>query len=70
MADLIFVAATFAFFAICVLYVNWCDHIIGPDDFTRDTAMPVTGQAGTDEGDTGSAVNPDSETSPLTEVPV
>jgi hypothetical protein len=36
-ADLIFVLATFVFFAICVFYVNWCDRIIGPDDFGTST---------------------------------
>jgi hypothetical protein len=34
MADVIFVGITIAFFAICALYVMWCDRIIGPDDFT------------------------------------
>ena len=38
MADLIFVLATLVFFAICVFYVNWCDRIIGPDDFGTSTA--------------------------------
>ncbi|MGZ4671098.1 MAG: hypothetical protein ACXV5U_03895 [Ilumatobacteraceae bacterium] len=33
MSDVIFVAATIVFFAICALYVHWCDKIIGPDDF-------------------------------------
>jgi len=33
MSDVILVAATIAFFAICVLYIHWCDKIIGPDDF-------------------------------------
>jgi hypothetical protein len=33
MSDFIFIAVTIAFFAICVLYVHWCDKIIGPDDF-------------------------------------
>lgn len=33
MSDVIFVAATIVFFAICVLYIHWCDKIIGPDDF-------------------------------------
>jgi hypothetical protein len=33
MADIILVAATLAFIAICVGYVNWCDRIIGRDDF-------------------------------------
>jgi hypothetical protein len=33
MSDFIFIAATIVFFAICALYVHWCDTIIGPDDF-------------------------------------
>ena len=33
MSDFIFLAATLVFFAICALYVQWCDKIIGPDDF-------------------------------------
>ncbi|HEY0519078.1 MAG TPA: hypothetical protein VGC84_06260 [Ilumatobacteraceae bacterium] len=36
MSDLIFVAATIAFFAICALYVRWCDSIIGVDDANLD----------------------------------
>jgi hypothetical protein len=36
MADIILVAVTLAFIAICVGYVNWCDRIIGPDDFGKD----------------------------------
>jgi hypothetical protein len=36
MADIILVAVTLAFIAICVGYVNWCDRIIGPDDFGSD----------------------------------
>ena len=31
MADVIFVAVICAFFALCVVYVRWCDRIIGPD---------------------------------------
>jgi hypothetical protein len=37
MADIILVAVTLAFIAVCVGYVNWCDRIIGPDDFGRET---------------------------------
>ena len=33
MSDFIFIAATLVFFVICALYVQWCDKIIGPDDF-------------------------------------
>jgi hypothetical protein len=32
MADVVFVAIALAFFAVCVLYVQWCDIIIGPDE--------------------------------------
>jgi hypothetical protein len=39
MSDVIFIAATIVFFAVCALYVHWCDKIIGPDDF------PATGDA-------------------------
>ena len=35
MADIVFVAIALAFFAICVLYVQWCDRIIGRDEVTR-----------------------------------
>lgn len=31
MADIIFIAVALAFFALCALYVHWCDRIIGPD---------------------------------------
>jgi hypothetical protein len=59
MSDLIFIGATIAFFAICALYVNWCDKIIGPDDFpaagtdssaTVDDAAPVLIAAATSRG--------------------
>ncbi len=33
MADAIFVAVICAFFALCVIYIRWCDRIIGPDEF-------------------------------------
>ncbi len=39
MGDAIFVVATIVFFLICVAYVNWCDRIIGPDEF-GDSAEP------------------------------
>lgn len=35
-ADLVFVSVIFAFFALCVLYLRWCDRIIGPDDFSAE----------------------------------
>jgi len=47
MSDVIFVAATIVFFAICALYVHWCDKIIGPDDFRS------TSEAGDDPLDAG-----------------
>lgn len=41
MGDIVFVAATIAFFVICVLYVNWCDRIIGADDFSESIDDPA-----------------------------
>ncbi len=38
MADAIFVAAICAFFALCVVYIRWCDRIIGPDEFVAPAA--------------------------------
>ena len=46
MADVIFIAITIAFFVLCVLYVNWCDRIIGPDEFGPAAA---NSDAGADE---------------------
>ena len=31
MADLLMVVTMVGFIAVCVLYIRWCDHIIGPD---------------------------------------
>lgn len=43
MADIVFVAITLAFFALCVLYIRWCDVIMGPDEIARaDDADDVT----------------------------
>ena len=37
MRDVIVTALIAVFFALCVAYVRWCDHIIGPDpDELRD----------------------------------
>ena len=37
MRDVIVMAVIAVFFALCVGYVRWCDHIIGPDpDELRD----------------------------------
>jgi hypothetical protein len=30
-ADLVYISLTIAFFVLCVLYVRWCDRIIGDD---------------------------------------
>ena len=35
MADIVFVAIALAFFALCVLYIRWCDIIMGPDEIAR-----------------------------------
>lgn len=32
MSDVIFIAVLLAFFVLCALYVQLCDHMIGPDD--------------------------------------
>ena len=37
MADLVFILITFAFFAVCVAYVQVCDRIIGPDPAVRES---------------------------------
>jgi hypothetical protein len=36
MSDVIFIAATIVFYGTCALYVNWCDRIVGPDDFKTE----------------------------------
>ena len=41
MADVIFVAAIIAFFALSALYVTWCDRILGPDEFAADVNAAV-----------------------------
>ena len=48
MSDVIFIAATIVFFAICALYVHWCDKVIGPDDFhsARDENNEALDDAG------------------------
>jgi hypothetical protein len=40
MADVVFVAVICAFFALCVVYIRWCDRIVGGDEFTIDAAAP------------------------------
>lgn len=41
MRDVVVLAIVAGFFALCVAYVRWCDHIIGPD--------PDSGRDGCDE---------------------
>jgi hypothetical protein len=36
MADLLFIVLLIAFFALCVVYIQWCDRIIGPDAFIAE----------------------------------
>jgi UDP-N-acetylmuramyl pentapeptide phosphotransferase/UDP-N-acetylglucosamine-1-phosphate transferase len=46
MSDFIFIAATLVFFAICALYVHWCDKIIGPDDFPMAAEVETPAEGG------------------------
>ena len=53
MADLVFVVIIVTFFALCVVYLKWCDRIIGPDELgaERDDSASqyiVTGPASAD----------------------
>ncbi|MGI9030068.1 MAG: potassium transporter Trk [Ilumatobacteraceae bacterium] len=32
MRDVVMLLTIVAFFTLCLAYVRWCDHIIGPDD--------------------------------------
>ena len=45
MADVIFVAVICAFFALCVVYIRWCDRIIGPDEFSAPASENRLGTA-------------------------
>jgi hypothetical protein len=46
MRDVIVLATVALFFALCVAYVRWCDHIIGPDpDGLGDGDNDVVGRA-------------------------
>ncbi len=36
MADLIYIAVMIGFFALAVLFVVACDHIVGPDELAAD----------------------------------
>jgi hypothetical protein len=47
MRDLLVLAVTFGFFALCVAYVALCDRIIGPDPVRgADDPDPAVAQAG------------------------
>ena len=61
MGDLIFVLATLAFFAICVAYVNWCDRIIGPDEFGSESDTAELTQASPTQNGSLAASNQDAE---------
>ena len=39
MADIVFIAITLAFFAVCARYIRWCDSIMG-GEATSATAVP------------------------------
>jgi len=45
MTDLVLILATFAFVAVCVAYIGWCDRIIGPDEFGDVGAGSTAGAA-------------------------
>ena len=46
MRDLVVVAVTACFFALCVVYVRWCDRIIGPDPDLHELDELSTGAPG------------------------
>ena len=59
MADVIYVGVICAFFALCVVYIRWCDRIIGPDDLTAPASENSVGTTDIDVSDAsqvGSAV--------------
>jgi hypothetical protein len=48
-SDIIFLGVAMAFFALCAMYVRWCDHIIGSD---------ASAQTVTDDAAPGDAAYP------------
>ena len=50
MADVVFVAIALAFFAICALYVRWCDIIIGPDEVSSSDSVTSPTSSGVRRG--------------------
>ena len=53
MADVVYLAIVVGFFAICVLYVNWCDRIIGADQSSSvdATSFAAGGDSATEPAD-------------------
>ena len=47
MTDLLVLAVTLAFFALCAGYISLCDRLIGPDD-VLSVAPPVPVASGAD----------------------
>ena len=56
MRDVIVVAVIAVFFALCLAYVRWCDHIIGPDPIDRPDDDLVSGDASSGVRRRGGAV--------------
>jgi hypothetical protein len=50
-SDILLVALTLAFFALAVLLVRWCDHIIGPDDESDELDVDQQAAGERDESD-------------------
>jgi hypothetical protein len=48
MADAIFVAVICAFFALCVVYIRWCDRIIGSDELAAPAVEVSSSDSDTD----------------------
>ena len=49
MRDVVVLALTAAFFLVCVAYVRWCDHIIGPDPDTGAESVEPTDSIAVDD---------------------
>ncbi len=52
MRDVLVVAMTVGFFALCVAYVTLCDRIIGPDEVDADPAHADPAHADPAEAET------------------
>ena len=55
MADLVFVSILVAFFALCVVYLRWCDRIIGPDESGVDRDVADSSYVVTDATSAGAS---------------